>query len=715
LLAASGTALAAVVDDVSYPPDRHGPYGVGHTTVVLTDASRNLDGSAPAATAGRPLFLHIWYPTTVTGGHVTYTWNNPLYSQNPGGAVYPGLPDLPALSFTGSTSASPVAEAAPLAKVSFPLLVASHGNEVAAAKSMPDTLEILASHGYVVASVEHTGNDEAWYLAWFLEHYAGLPLGPNPALGADIILQRSKDMRFVIDAMLGGIVDQKTGIPFSSSVDPAAIGVLGYSLGGETSLATVTGISSAGFRADRRVKAAFMGAGTNYGLLLNTTDYANAAVPLLFFGNDTGIAYSNFNAFRHSTPKYLVDIAGFNHHVAGYQSGWCQDIHNSMAAVNPAVFPQMFIDPSSLSRTDIVNYVFDATFYWSYTGPREAGVYDYCEPSVFDRISDAQLVAVLFGDSRILAVRDELRGLMPLTPEVSIAELTRLANWYAVSFFNSVLKHEETYARYLTASASNERANPLVRLTANCESVADHPLDLGPGDRITFVPAGEAAYEVSVTSGATLYDPGTSKLPVGGDGAVYLSYPGFAFPVPGLADPVSTIIVNEKGALTARTSPDIGFLDDNGSPWYMKGHLLLRNRFTIGALMKDLDSKAAGAGGGVFGYFDAANNRVIVTYKDVPARGTTQPNTLQIAVYGTGRIEMTVGALAATGAIYSPGILGTIGIASGQTRATELRDVEPVRFARLRDHAPVLMPFGRDAAIFEQFHSGIAASCGDER
>ncbi len=278
-----------------------------------------------------------------------------------------------------------------------------------------------------------------------------------------------------------------------------------------------------------------------------------------------------------------------------------------------------------------------------------------------------------------------------------------------------MLKHEETYARYLTASASNERANPLVRLIANCESVADHPLDLGPGDRITFVPAGESAYEVSVTSGATLYDPSTNKLPVGGDGAVYLSYPGFAFPVPGLPDPVSTIIVNEKGALTARTSPDIGFLDDNGSPWYMKGHLLLRNRFTIGALMKDLDSKAAGAGGGVFGYFDAANNRVIVTYKEVPARGTTQPNTLQIAIYGTGRIEMTVGALAATGAIYSPGILGTIGIASGQTRATELKDVEPVRFARLRDHAPVLMPFGRDAAIFEQFHSGIAASCGEER
>jgi hypothetical protein len=35
---------------------------------------------------------------------------------------------------------------------------------VAAAKNMPDTLE-TASHGYVVASVEHTGNNDASFQA----------------------------------------------------------------------------------------------------------------------------------------------------------------------------------------------------------------------------------------------------------------------------------------------------------------------------------------------------------------------------------------------------------------------------------------------------------------------------------------------------------------------------------------------------------------------
>ncbi|MDP9088294.1 MAG: hypothetical protein M3O26_06115 [Pseudomonadota bacterium] len=37
----------------------------------------------------------------------------PVYTQNPGGTAYPGLPDLPALTFTGSTSLNPGADHAP--------------------------------------------------------------------------------------------------------------------------------------------------------------------------------------------------------------------------------------------------------------------------------------------------------------------------------------------------------------------------------------------------------------------------------------------------------------------------------------------------------------------------------------------------------------------------------------------------------------------------
>ncbi len=646
-----------------------------------------------------------------TDEHISYTWNNPLYNENHGGTVFPGLPDLAPLPAEGATSFNPVLEGAPLADGSFPLLVGSHGNLVASAKNMPDTMEALASHGFVVMSVEHTGNNDAWYQADWLGRRMGLPIGPNPSIGAQgNILQRTKDVSFIIDAALDGTVDQEADIDFSDRIDSDEIGVLGFSLGGQTSLATVTGIRSASSPADPRVKAALMGGGTNYGLLLDSTDYANARVPLMFLGNDTGIVYDRFNEFTGTKTKYLVDIADFNHHVGGYQSSWCPDFQNSMELVNPAVFPGVFIgNAGTFDPSDVANYIFDATFYFIYTGARESGVYDYCDPSVFDDISDAQLTAVMFGNPTILSVRDELRPSMPLKPEASVAEISRLTTEYAVAFFSKTLKHENAYSRYLNPSAANQARNSLVRFVKDCQKVKPNPIDLRAGDRITFVPAGDSGYDVSVTSGSSLYDQGTVALGVGSNGIAEIGYDGFSFPVPGTGEPVDHLIVNENGVISTRTAPDIGGIDDNGSPWYMKGHMLLSAQFTIGALMKDLDARS---GGRIYGYRDEVENRVIVTYRDVPAAGTTEPNTLQIAIDDSGTIEILVGELANTGAVYSPSILGTIGIAGGHTPIADLRRVAPVDFSSLRDRGEMFVPFGPEAAIFEQFEAGTKRSCG---
>ena len=707
------SAGAAAPPERGAPPERPGLYGVGHTTVVITDTSRNPDGSKPLTTPGRPLYLHLWYPTTEhANGHINYSWNDPVYNQNPAGSVYPGLPDVPALTFTGASSYPAVAEGAPLAHQTFPLLVSTHGLEVAAAKNMPDTLETLASHGYVVASVEHTGNDDAYYQAYFLENYVGLSLGPDPAIATpDVIYQRVLDVSFVISAVLGGTLDRATGLPLSAHVDPASIGVIGYSLGGETSLASVAGIGHDGLPADRRIKAAFMGGGSNYGLLLDAADYANVAVPLMFYGNDTGIAWQNFNAFTASPHKYLVDVGGINHHTGGYQSSWCQDFHNSMVAVKPAVFPAAFIDPSSLAPSDIANFVFDATFYFSYTGPRESGVYDYCEPTVFSGVTDAQLTAIMYGDPTIVADVAALRPVMPLKPEVSIGATARIANQYAVAFFDSTLKRDRSYEPLLDDSRRGPFVDPLVNFVADCERVAAQPIDLEPGDRIAFRPAGADGYTVTVTSGASLLAQGSTQLAVAGDGSATLSYPGFSFPVPGSAVPVSTLIVAEDGVITTETSPDYTGVDHNGSPWYMKGQLLLGGEFTIGALMKDLDSTAAAAGGGVFAWYDSANSRVIVTYSAIPATGTTALNTLQVVINASGEIDMIVGALAATGPAYAPAALGTIGIANGHARARDLRAAAPTRFGELRDRGPVFIPSGGVGAIFEQYSAAIEPSC----
>ena len=695
LLAGPLRAVAA-----PHAPSQQEPYAIGHMTLVLTDLSRNPDGSTPVTTAGRPLYLHVWYPTaTHPTQHIRYSWNNPVYNQNPGGSVYPGLPDTPALTFVGSLSAHEIGEGAPLAAGHFPLLVATHGLEVAAEKNMPDTLESLASHGYVVASVEHTGDNDAWFQTSFMETDIGLKLGPNPNIYSATIFQRVKDVSFLIGAVLAGKAD-RSGVPLAARIDANEIGVLGYSLGGQTTLATVTGISAQGLPADRRVKAAFMGAGSNYGLLLNATDYANARVPLMFFGNDTGIAYTNFNAFTGSPRKYLVDIAGWNHHVGGYQTSWCQDIHNSLVAVNPAVFPQAFIDPAALNPSDIANFVFDSTFYWSYTGPYELGVYNFCDASAFDGVSDAQLQAVLFGNPQILAAKNALQGSMPLESELPIAETTRLTSSYARAFFDAALRHEDR--------DFPDFGNPLVRVVQDCEHVRAHPFDLGPGDQIAFVPTGDS-YSVTVRSGVALLDPGTTKLALAGNATAAVSYSGFSFPVPGTPAPVTTLFVSEDGAITTRTSGDYTGVDDNGSPWYMRGQLLLTNRLTIGALMKDLDSAAAG--GGVFARYDAAAQRVIVTYQGVPAAGTTQPNTLQVVISASGEIDITIGALASTGPNYAPGILGTLGIASGQTRAADFPRVKPVDFAALRNGPPAVLPFAHGGAIYAQYYQAVSGDC----
>jgi dienelactone hydrolase len=344
------------------------------------------------------LYLHLWYPTSAWWAtqHLRYTWNNPVYNSNPGGAVYPGLPDLPALSFLGSSSFHAVAEGAPLARGQFPLLVATHGLEVAAAKNMPDTLETLASHGYIVASVEHTGDNDAFYQAFFLETFVGLALGPNPSIQSSI-LQRSKDASFVIDAVLQGVVDHKSHTPFSKQIDADNIGILGYSLGGETSLATVTGISAQGLPPDRRVKAAFMGAGSNYGLVLNATDYANASSAVVFWKRHRH-RVRELPFFTHSAPKYRVDIAASQHHVGGYQTSWCQDFHNSMVAVNPGVFPQAFINPAPLNPpTSLIMFSMPASI--TYTGARRSGL-RFLRCFSLRRVTDAQLVSVLFGNPR---------------------------------------------------------------------------------------------------------------------------------------------------------------------------------------------------------------------------------------------------------------------------------------------------------------------------
>ena len=92
----------------------------------------------------------------------------------------------------------------------------------------------LASHGYVVAAADHTGNAAADFVERTQRRAAGEVTTPEEADAylRQIIADRVPDLRFLLDHILGGAVE---GPP---SIDEQRIGLVGWSFGGWAVLAT---------------------------------------------------------------------------------------------------------------------------------------------------------------------------------------------------------------------------------------------------------------------------------------------------------------------------------------------------------------------------------------------------------------------------------------------------------------------------------------------
>ncbi|MCX5745342.1 MAG: hypothetical protein NT062_22930, partial [Proteobacteria bacterium] len=99
---------------------------------------------------------------------------------------------------------------------SFPLVLISHCHACTRLSNATTAIR-LASHGFVVASVEHLG-DTLW------AHLAGVDA---PIDGPELEL-RAADMRFVLDQIAAG------GTPFGARADLAHVGILGHSMGAVT-------------------------------------------------------------------------------------------------------------------------------------------------------------------------------------------------------------------------------------------------------------------------------------------------------------------------------------------------------------------------------------------------------------------------------------------------------------------------------------------------
>lgn len=174
-----------------------GPYPVGVTTLTVTDQSRE-----------RPLTIEVWFPLVdgTTGDPATYSFIT--------GDYYPSPRALVADPTTLATDGP------------FPLTVYSHGSGGLRFIDS-DFTEMLASHGYVVAAADHTGN-------------TAVELVFNQEVEIDrVLLDRPLDVRAVIDAMLDPANPDTA--PFAAAINPEQIAVAGHSLGGTTAFEVIAG------------------------------------------------------------------------------------------------------------------------------------------------------------------------------------------------------------------------------------------------------------------------------------------------------------------------------------------------------------------------------------------------------------------------------------------------------------------------------------------
>ena len=138
----------------------------------------------------KPLKVAVWYPTDAAAGfHVI------------------GL------------SAQRVAVNGPVVGRNLPLVVISHGNG-GVSSSHSDTALALASAGFVVAAVNHTGDNAQD------DSYVG---------SVRWLVDRPRHIHQVLDYMLGTW-------PASAQIDAARVGMFGFSAGGFTALVSIGGV-----------------------------------------------------------------------------------------------------------------------------------------------------------------------------------------------------------------------------------------------------------------------------------------------------------------------------------------------------------------------------------------------------------------------------------------------------------------------------------------
>jgi predicted dienelactone hydrolase len=281
------------VEPVLVLPALTGPYPVGTRSIELVDRSRREPGTN--GTKPRSFVMQLWYPRAAGKG------KREQYMPPKVAAFVAADGGLPASIFTRVKLAA-ISDAASRRRAGgWPVVLFSTGYGVER-QLYTGLVQDLASHGYVVAAIDHP--HDANIVSFPDGHTVSIgKVGKSNNAISSALTVRIADTRYVLDTLARLDRDSRNDA-FFGTLNLDRIGIFGHSLGGATAAATML--------TDRRIAAGL----DMDGFLFGKVAVAGLKKPFMLFAADPGFRRQpNLAQFWSHLrgPRYAVDFAGAAH------------------------------------------------------------------------------------------------------------------------------------------------------------------------------------------------------------------------------------------------------------------------------------------------------------------------------------------------------------------------------------------------------------------